>query len=77
MGNTAPNATTDLGALEAGDVKANVAFDSFLDSDSQKAGDATKADFEFMVWLAQFGGVQPIGYDKGPTTTATTGGQSL
>lgn len=50
-------------ALTNSGMKANVAFDLFLDFDQTKASNASSAAYEFMVWLGAFGGAQPLGYE--------------
>lgn len=61
VGNNASK-TTDEDALTENETNTNVAIDMFLDSDSKKAQDSTKAKFEVMVWFARFGpSTQPIG----------------
>lgn len=52
----------------------------FLDADENTAKDATKAEYEVMVWLATFGAAaQPIGYKQGAgaLTTQTVNGTTL
>lgn len=56
------SATTDVDALNAIGVKADIALDMFLDEDPVKAVNASAAAYEIMVWQAVWGGVWPIGY---------------
>lgn len=56
------SATTDVDALNAIGVKADIALDMFLDEDPVKAVNASAAGYEIMVWQAVWGGVWPIGY---------------
>ncbi|KHN99840.1 Concanavalin A-like lectin/glucanase [Metarhizium album ARSEF 1941] len=65
--------------ITANQINANVAVDMFMDKDSTKAGESTKAGFEVMVWLADFGtDAWPIGKttaaDKGLVKTTTLNG---
>lgn len=71
-------AATDTAMLNETGVKANVAFDFFIDMKESQSADASVAKYEFMVWLGSFGGAQPIGFTT--TTNALTqnvGGQDL
>jgi len=52
-------------------VVTNVALDLFLDADQTKATSATEASREIMIWLASYGGVDPIGW-KSVTKYAPT-----
>jgi len=44
------------------DLRANVALDLFADLDPIAAQSEIQAGYEVMIWLASFGGVEPIGY---------------
>ena len=46
------------------DLKANVALDLFADLDPNAAQSEIQANYEIMIWLASFGGVEPIGYSR-------------
>ena len=46
------------------DLRANVALDLFADLDPNAAQNETHAGYEIMVWLASFGGAEPIGYSR-------------
>ena len=46
------------------DLRANVALDLFADLDPNAAQNETQASYEIMVWLASFGGAEPIGYSR-------------
>ncbi|KAF6829549.1 endoglucanase a precursor [Colletotrichum musicola] len=46
------------------DVRANVAFDIFTDTDREHAN--SSGEFEVMIWLAKLGGVWPISESKAP-----------
>lgn len=73
-----PVASTVQADLDTAYVKANVAFDVFLDPNSKNAGDPTKAGYEFMVWLASYGGTQPLGWaTTASPLTHTLNGQLL
>lgn len=56
------SAKTDTDTLTSLGVKADIALDMFLDEDETKAGNASAAAYEIMVWQAVWGGVWPIGY---------------
>ena len=44
---------------------ANVAIDMFLDTDDDRAEDATRASHEVMIWFATYGGGAPFGSATG------------
>ena len=48
-----------------------MSYDAFFSS-----SDSTTAthDYEVMIWLAAYGGIQPIGYSDGPIASPTIGG---
>lgn len=78
MGNKAV-ASTDTDDLMANGVKANVAFDFFLDMNQTSSSNASLAKYEFMVWLGAFGGAQPLGWDDpaNPKMTFNINNQDL
>jgi len=77
VGDTAPT-TTDVTALENIDLNANVAIDMFLDSDQTNATSTVNANYEVMIWLADFGpATQPIGLDQGARLTQIINGTTL
>jgi hypothetical protein len=71
-------ASTDVQALTADLVNANVALDMFLDSDQTNAQNSTTAKHEVMVWLADFGAAaQPLGLAQGVVATQVLNGTTL
>lgn len=57
--------------------RANVALDMFFDADPVKASSTVTPAYEMMVWLASFGGVNPIGYSNGSVTSKKIGSLNL
>jgi hypothetical protein len=70
--------STNLQDLTLNLVNANVAMDMFLDSDKKTSQNASKAEYEVMIWFASFGAAaQPIGLDKGIVSTHVLNGTTL
>jgi hypothetical protein len=77
VGNEAA-ASTDVQQLTDNLVNANVAIDMFVDSDPTNAQSSTKAQYEIMVWFADFGSAaQPLGLDQGVVSTQVLDGTTL
>ena len=73
-----PVAKTDEADLTLNNVQTNVAVDMFLDADKTAAQNSSKAQYEVMVWLADFGdAAQPIGLKAGIVTTESLNGTTL
>ncbi|KAL5598514.1 hypothetical protein BROUX41_003549 [Berkeleyomyces rouxiae] len=67
--------STDVDALTANSLNANVALDMFIDSDRTQAQNSSLAAYEVMVWFAAIGAAtQPIGLSAGAVATETIGG---
>ncbi|KAI1618411.1 concanavalin A-like lectin/glucanase domain-containing protein [Exophiala viscosa] len=76
-GETLPT-TTDVTALTAAGLNANVAIDMFIDSDPNAATSTVDAKYEVMIWLADFGAAtQPIGLADGAVKTADINGTTF
>ena len=58
------SSSSEDSALGGLDLRANVALDLFADLDPDAAQSEIRASYEIMVWLASFGGVEPIGYSR-------------
>jgi hypothetical protein len=77
VGNTSAE-TTSQDELTAANLNTNVAIDMFLDSDKDKAENGTDAQYEVMVWFAQFGpATQPIGLSDKSKATRELNGTTL
>jgi hypothetical protein len=50
---------------------ANIAFDMFMDPDTDNATSATAAKFEMMIWIGQIGQPQPLGFSSKNATCYT------
>jgi len=57
--------------MDQPDMIANVALDIWADADATKAQDASQALWELMVWYADYGSPQPLGFKAGPVLTQT------
>jgi len=64
-------ATWDYSDQPTAGMIANVALDIWADADATKAQDATQALWELMVWYADYGSPQPLGFKAGPVMTQT------
>lgn len=63
--NIFPASSTGNGPVPGSlDVRANVALDLFADLDPNAAQSEIQASYEIMIWLATFGGAEPIGYSR-------------
>lgn len=69
--NPAARIGVDASGLSDQQAKANVAFDMFLDADSDKSMSATAAAYEIMVWIGQVGEPYPLGFDSENATCYT------
>ena len=68
IGNTnAPS--TSVRRLGAQEVNASVALDMYMDPDESKAGDASKAAFEMIIYFAHYGLQDPVGFGNGTIVT--------
>lgn len=69
---------TSLIRLGAREVNASVALDMYLDSNKTKAGDAGEAAFEMIIYFANFGLQDPVGFGNGTkVTTENLNGTTL
>ena len=57
---------------EGANLKADVSYDAFTTS-NVNASSTEDHEYEIMVWLAAYGGIEPIGAEQGPTATVTVG----
>jgi hypothetical protein len=64
-------ATWDYQFQESAGMIANVALDIWADADATKAQNASAALWELMVWYADYGNPQPLGYNAGAVLTQT------
>ena len=68
----------DIASLTAAQLDANVAVDMFLDSDPDTAIDTTKAKYEVMIWLGQYGAsTQQIGLKEGAIKSTIVNGTTF
>jgi hypothetical protein len=78
-----PSPTTDDATLKSENLNANVAIDMFLDSDETVSSNSSLAQYEIMIWFAQYGdSTDPIGYNtslpnNGIKSTRTLNGTDL
>jgi hypothetical protein len=73
--NAPATSTRRLGAQE---VNATVALDMYLDDDQTKAGNASAAAFEMIIYFAKFGLEDPVGFGNGTIVlTETLNGTKL
>jgi hypothetical protein len=62
---TDPNDPVNAAAIAANGVQASVVMDVFADKDSEKSQTPSKQDYEFMIWMGQFGSsALPLGNRK-------------
>ena len=75
-----PDEQPDADALSALHLQANVVIDMFGDSNAELSQESSKQEYEFMIWLGQFGdAAQAIGQsqEQGAPITETVGGVEL
>jgi len=70
---------TDAAAVAATKAMGTIAYDLWIDEDSEVSSDAAKAKYEIMIWIGQYGAPQPISetYPSVPQGTLTVDKQAL
>lgn len=69
---------TNISALTAAEINANVAIDLFMDRNKKNSADSSKATYEIMIWFAVLGSAaEPIGFKEGEIVNRTINGTLL
>jgi hypothetical protein len=71
IGDTNSSATS-IRRLGASEVNATVALDMYLDSDKDKAGNASTAAFEMIIYFAKYGLEDPVSFGNGTIVLTET-----